>query len=103
MVDQSRDAASDRARFRWWDFVLLAFGLFVTYMLVVIAQHTSISEGIRNPELLGRYTFNVLAAYGIAYAIAGRKRVRNWHRFCLWYFLFLIVLPCVAFISSARQ
>ena len=89
-----------RSRVVWWDFLLIGFGLFWTFNAVVIAQHTTVYQGISDPELLGRCFFNVLAAAGIAYSVAGRKRVRNWHRFCRWCFWLLMLLPLVPLISA---
>jgi hypothetical protein len=89
-----------RTRVAWWDLALIVFGLWWSYTLVIAARHFA---GYRYDDaayLLGRHFSVVLFAAAIAYGIAGRKRSRNWHRFCLAGSAALILLPLLPFISA---
>jgi hypothetical protein len=83
-----------------WDLFLIALGLWWSYTLVVAARNLA---GYRYEDaayLLGRHFSILLFAAAIAYGIAGRKQIRNWHRFCRVAALSLFILPLLPFISA---
>lgn len=46
---------------------------------------------------LGGALGGALVTFGIAYAIRGRKKVRNWNSVSQWFFWLSLILPAVAY------
>lgn len=93
-----------RTRVAWWDFVLLAFALFFSVIFFLGAVYGKGQQFHSGANLLGQYFSHLAIAYAVAYGFAGRKRVRNWHRFCLLYagsLLGLALLDIAAMVPKA--
>ena len=74
-----------------WRFSPLAYVGIVIGIVLAIAQALIWSKGVFTSEVFGYALAGALIPGAIAYAIAGRKKVRNANRFALAFLLLCVV------------
>jgi hypothetical protein len=80
--DMPETCMREKQRFGLTAWIGVLFGI-----LIGIGKSLIWSKGAFSSEVFGYAVAGVLIPGGIAYAIAGREKVRNGNRFALWFIL----------------
>ena len=80
-------------------FSVLAYVGIIVGVILAIAKALVWSKGLFTSEVFGYALAGAMIPGAIAYAIAGRKKVRNPNRFALWFLLLCIFFLVLEFVN----
>jgi hypothetical protein len=89
----------ESAQIRAWSKFLILFASLWNWL----AAWTTTERGapLLSAEVFGAWLVYVLIFLGIAYAIKGRRKMRDWNSFARWYFWLSLIITCLAY-NAAR-